>query len=74
MTITMYYGEKEIGFFKPESIRTHDELKRLGIPSTLKVFPGEPHIPWSLLGDALMTYLDTKRDRSPAFTASPRSR
>lgn len=73
MTISMFYGEKDLGPARRQSIRSLRQLKKLGIPSTLKEFPGEPHIPWSLLGDAMMTYLDSVRERIPAISASPGS-
>lgn len=70
MIITMFYGEKDLGPARRQSIRSLRQLKKLGIPSTLKEFAGESHIPLSLLGDAMMTYLDSVREKIPAIAAS----
>ncbi|MCZ6834224.1 MAG: alpha/beta hydrolase-fold protein [Planctomycetota bacterium] len=61
MHVSMYWGEKDLGPSEKFSRETHARLKMLGIESSIKEFPGEPHIPHSLMGDELIKLLDSIR-------------
>jgi len=61
MRVTMFWGETDKGPARKHSLLTHDRLKELGIDSTIMEFPGEPHIPPSLMGDRFMKHMDTLR-------------
>ena len=66
----MFAGSKDKEWVDEET-RTHEKLNELGIPSTLKIFPHEGHVPASMDGEMVMDLLETLRPVPQESVGSP---
>jgi len=60
LPIHMFAGGQDEKWVEEET-RTHEKLQELEIPSTLKIFPDEGHVPASMDGEVVMDLLETLR-------------